>query len=84
MKATKTPARLRAHMTPGQALRTVRELQGMSQRDLAEASGIAQPVLSAMENGRTTIGTERAKKLARALRVHPAVIVFADWQADVA
>jgi transcriptional regulator with XRE-family HTH domain len=89
MKATKktdrrdyVPAKRRTSLTPAQALRTVRELQELSQADLARASGIPQPTISAMENGRAAVGVERAKKLARALRVHPAVLVFADWRQD--
>jgi|HubBroStandDraft_5_1064220.scaffolds.fasta_scaffold3018265_1 hypothetical protein len=35
-----------------------------------------------MEHGRVTIGPDRARPLARALRIHPAVIVFADWSDD--
>jgi transcriptional regulator with XRE-family HTH domain len=76
------PVKRRADLTPGQTLRTVRELQGMSQTDLSRASGIPQPTVSAMERDRESIGIERAKKLARALRVHPAVIVFADWHLE--
>jgi transcriptional regulator with XRE-family HTH domain len=77
-----TPAKRRAHLTPGRALKTIRELQEMTQVELATASGIDQSVISAMEHDRTKIGVERARKLARALCVHPAVLVFADWQAD--
>jgi transcriptional regulator with XRE-family HTH domain len=65
-------------MTPGEMLRTVRELQEMSQSDLALASHVSQPAISAMEGG-ATIGRDRAVKLARALQVHPAVLMFPDW-----
>jgi transcriptional regulator with XRE-family HTH domain len=73
------PSRQRVRLTPGQALKTVRQLQDMTQAQLAEASGIPQATISAMEHDRVTIGAERARPLARALRVHPAVLVFADW-----
>lgn len=76
------PAKRRANLTPGMALKTVRELQAMTQRQLADASGLDQSVISALENGRANIGVDRARKLARALRVHPAVLVFADWPND--
>ena len=52
----------------------------MSQTELARVSGVAQPTISAMDRDRESIGVERAKRFARALRVHPAVILFADWQ----
>lgn len=77
-----TAAKIRGEFTPAIALKTIRELQGLSQKQLAAASGIGQPIISAMEHGRAAIGIERAKKLARALKVHPAVIAFAGW--DVA
>jgi len=60
----------------------VRELQEMSQNDLARASGIPQSTLSAIENDRVNLGVERAKKLARALKCHPAVLVFPGWDTD--
>lgn len=66
-------------LTPGEALRALRELQGLTQGALADASGIAQPHISAMERGEKNIGRERALMLAKALRVHPAVILFPDF-----
>lgn len=58
----------------------MRELQEMSQLELASASGIAQPTISAIENNRIALGVERAKQLALALKCHPAVLVFPDWE----
>ncbi|MCC4310443.1 helix-turn-helix domain-containing protein [Alcanivorax marinus] len=63
----------------GESVRILRELQEMSQNDLAAATGIAQSTLSAIENDRVRLGVERAKVLARALRCHPAVLVFPGW-----
>ncbi len=60
----------------GESVRIIRELQEMSQNDLAEISGIPQSTISAMENGRVNPGVERAKQLARVLKCHPAVLVF--------
>src|SRR5262245_40431608 len=74
------PARHRVKQTPGEMLRTIRVLQEMSQVDLAKASGVAQTAISAIENGRAELGLDRVRKLARALRVHPAVILFSDWE----
>jgi transcriptional regulator with XRE-family HTH domain len=75
------PARRRVHLTPGRAVRIVREWQEMSQNDLAESTGLPQPVISAIENDREGLGIERATKLARALKVHPSVLAFPDWEA---
>lgn len=74
------PAKTRVHMTPGQSLKVTRELQELSQNELAKISGLPQSTISGMESGRINIGVERAKILAHALRVHPAVIVFPGWE----
>ena len=74
------PAKGQLRMTPGGSLRVIRELQELSQNDLARLSGIPQSTISGMESGRINIGLERAKVLANALRVHPAVIVFPGWE----
>lgn len=76
------PARSRVVLKPGDAVRVTRELQEMSQADLAQASGLTQPTISSIESGRATLGAERAEKLARALKVHPAVLLWPAW--DVA
>jgi transcriptional regulator with XRE-family HTH domain len=57
----------------------VRELQGYSQNELAGLTGIPQATLSAIESDRIRLGVERAKILARALKCHPAVLVFPGW-----
>ncbi len=64
----------------GESVRIVRELQGLSQAQLAELTGIPQSTISGIENDRIKIGVERAKTLARALKCHPAVLVFPGWE----
>lgn len=76
------PARRRIEVTPGESVRILRELQGYSQTELASRCGIPQSTISAIETGRVNLGVERAKALARALRCHPAVLVFPGWQVD--
>ena len=77
------PARKRAEVSVGESVRIIRELQGLSQNELARRSGIAQATLSAIENDRVSLGVERAKVLARALRCHPAVLVFPVWELPI-
>ena len=77
------PEKRHETLTPGEALRIAREFQGLSQSELARQTGIAQSAISAFESGREEMGIKRVKTLAAALRVHPAVIAFPDWQADV-
>jgi transcriptional regulator with XRE-family HTH domain len=66
----------------GESVRIMRELQGLSQNELAARTGIAQSTLSALEHDRVKLGVERAKVLARALKCHPAVLVFPGWVLD--
>ncbi len=68
----------------GDSVRIIRELQGYSQNQLAELTGIPQSTLSAIENNRVNLGVERAKVLGKALRCHPAVLVFPGWEIDSA
>ena len=72
-------ARKTIDVSVGESVRIIRELQGLSQNELAALTGIPQSTISAIENDRINIGTERAKVLARALRCHPAVLVFPGW-----
>jgi len=67
-------------VTVGESVRIIRELQGFSQTELAELTGIPQSTISGIENDRIQIGVERAKVLARALNCHPAVLVFPGWE----
>ncbi len=72
-------AKKRIDVTVGESVRIIRELQEMSQNELALACGIPQSTISAIENNRISLGVERAKQLARALHCHPAVLVFPGW-----
>lgn len=71
--------RKRATVTVGESVRIIRELQGLSQNELAQRTGISQATISAIENDRVRLGVERAKALARALKCHPGVLVFPGW-----
>jgi transcriptional regulator with XRE-family HTH domain len=82
-KAQYAPARARIALTPGDAVRITRELQEMTQAQLAKACGIPQPTISAIESGRATLGADRAEKLARALKVYPGVLLWPNWGANI-
>ncbi len=66
----------------GESVRIIRELQELSQNQLADLTGIPQSTISAIENERVQLGVERAKILARALKCHPAVLVFPGWEVE--
>jgi len=72
------------NVTVGESVRIIRELQGLSQNELAELTGIPQSTISAIENDRISLGVERAKVLAVALKCHPAVLVFPGWEIEKA
>ncbi len=75
-------ARKMVNVSVGESVRIIRELQGLSQNQLSRMTRIPQSTLSAMENDRVNLGVERAKVLARALKCHPAVLVFPGWEVD--
>jgi transcriptional regulator with XRE-family HTH domain len=57
-------------MSLGQAIRTIRQEAGLSQKELAEAAGIDQSYLSMIESDqRRNPGTRIMARLAQALRV---------------
>ena len=72
-------ARKTVDVTVGESVRIIRQLQELSQNQLAERTGIPQSTISAIENDRIRLGVERAKVLARALKCHPAFLVFPGW-----
>ncbi len=76
------PAKKRIDVSVGESVRIIRELQGLSQTQLAQRTGIPQATLSAIENDRVRLGVERAKVLAKALKCHPAVLVFPGWESQ--
>ena len=78
------PAKKRVDVSPGESVRILRELQGLTQTQLSDVCGIPQTTISGIETGRVNLGVERAKMLATALRVHPAVLVFPGWQVECA
>lgn len=76
-KAKKT-----VEVSVGESVRIMRELQEISQSQLAGLTGIPQSTISGIENDRIKIGIERAKTLALALKCHPAVLVFPGWKIE--
>ena len=75
------PAKKRIEVSVGESVRIMRELQELSQNQLAQLTGIPQATISAIENDRVSLGVERAKVFAKALKCHPAVLVFPGWDA---
>lgn len=74
-------AKSNAPLTTGEVIRMLRELKGWTQKTLAERSGISVTNISLLENGRVDIGKKRAEQLARSFGVHPAIIMFPEYEA---
>lgn len=73
-------AKKQVDISVGESVKIIRELQELSQNELAKLTNIPQSTISAIENDRVKLGVERAKVLASALNCHPAVLVFPGWQ----
>lgn len=56
-----------AEETPAVCLRAARRREGLTQKELADLSGIPQAHISLMERGKMPIGVTRAKRLGKAL-----------------
>ena len=75
-------AQKRTDISIGESVKIIRELQKLSQNELSAITGIPQSTLSAIEHNKINLGVERAKVLARALKCHPAVLVFPSWDVN--
>lgn len=62
-------ALINEHGEPGLLLKGLRHREGLSQIELAKILNISQTNLSAMENGRRSIGKELAKRIAEKFEV---------------
>ena len=75
-------AKKHADLTTGEVIRMLRELKGWTQEDLAKHCGITATNISSLENGKIEIGKKRAEQLAEAFKVHPAIIMFPEYEAE--
>ena len=76
-------AKPHATLTTSEVIRMLRELKGWTQEQLAEQSGLNAKNISLLENGRIDIGKKRAVQLAEAFNVHPAIIMFPEYETDL-
>lgn len=82
MASESVKSKKRVSLTVGDSIRIAREILGWSQNELASYTKIPQSTISGLESNRIALGVERAKKLAIALKVHPAVLLFPQWDID--
>lgn len=62
--------------TTGQLIRAFCKSFGITQRNIAELTGIKEPNVSAICNDKLSLTVENAKKIGAVLGVHPSVILF--------
>lgn len=79
-KAEFVPAKPHVILTTGEVIRMLRDLKGWTQAELAKRSGITSTNISLLENERVEIGKKRAEQLAKAFGVHPAIIMFPEYE----
>ena len=72
-----------ATITTGEIIRMLRDLKGWTQEELSKHSGINAKNISLLENNKIDIGKKRAEQLAKAFGVHPAIIMFPEYEADL-
>ena len=81
MKNTYRAAKSHAVLTTGETIRMLRELKGWTQAELARRSGINVTNISLLENEKIEIGKRRAEQLAKSFDIHPAIIMFPEYEA---
>lgn len=73
-------AKPHAKLTTGEVIRMLRELKGWTQNELANRCGITATNISLLENDKVEIGKKRVELIAKAFDVHPAIIMFPEYE----
>ena len=58
-------------MTVGEQIRTIRKKKGLTQKQLAELTGLLEPTIRKYESGKVQPKSDNLNKIASALEVHP-------------
>jgi transcriptional regulator with XRE-family HTH domain len=74
------PAKPHATLTTGEVIRMLRDLKGWTQAELSKRCGISASNISLLENEKVDIGKKRAEQIAKAFDVHPAIIMFPEYE----
>ena len=74
------PAKKHVALTSGEVIKLLRELKGLTQAELGEKSSISHTNISLLENNKIEIGKKRAIQLADAFNIHPAIIMFPEYE----
>ena len=76
------PAKRHAVLTSGEVIKMLRELKEWTQEELAKRCKINATNISLLENNKVEIGKRRTEQLARAFNVHPAIIMFPEYESE--
>jgi transcriptional regulator with XRE-family HTH domain len=76
------PARQHAVLTTGEVIKMLRELKEWTQEELSKRCKINATNISLLENNKIEIGKRRAEQLAHAFNVHPAIIMFPEYESE--
>jgi transcriptional regulator with XRE-family HTH domain len=76
------PAKRHATLTTGEVIKMLRELKEWTQEELAKRCKINATNISLLENNKIEIGKRRAEQLAHAFNVHPAIIMFPEYESE--
>jgi transcriptional regulator with XRE-family HTH domain len=79
-KSSFKSAKQHAILTTGEVIKMLRELKGWTQEDLSKFSSINAKNISMLENNKLEIGKKKAEQLAKAFNVHPAIIMFPEYE----
>ena len=74
------PAKSHTSLSTGEVIRMLRELKSWTQEELARRCGISATNISLLENEKVDIGKKRTEQLAKAFEVHPAIIMFPEYE----
>ena len=67
-------------MTTGEVIQMLRRLKDWTQAELAMRYSISPTNISLLENDKVGIGKKRAEQLAKAFGIHPAIIMFPEYE----
>lgn len=67
---------IKGKITPGKIIQARRESLGLTQKDIADITGLKTTFISAVENDKRNIGVQTATKIAAAIALHPSSILF--------
>jgi transcriptional regulator with XRE-family HTH domain len=83
LKKDFVPATKQIILTTGDVIRMLRDLKGWTQEKLATLSGVNAKNISLLENNKIDIGKKRTEQIANAFGVHPSIIMFPEYEADL-